>query len=161
MFFFFQNLFFLFLFFFFLEKFDTHWLTQIKKLFFFSGTGKNKKQHFYWLTRFFPKIAQSLTIPGKYKNTVPLLEVILEIILTLTNLTNRYSVPSGSNADLNRGAKPRVFGWIDGWMGWIGYQKSSNNSKFAEGSWLFFFWSRSSLMVLKLSFKFYTYLYGS
>ena len=64
--FFFQNLFFLFCFvFFFLEKFDTDWLTQIKKLFFFSGTGKNKKQHFYWLTRFFPKIAQSWTFPGK------------------------------------------------------------------------------------------------
>ena len=57
--FFFQKLFFFNLFFFFSCKSlkRTDWLNLKRLFFFFSGTGK-KKQHFYWLTRFFPKSAK-------------------------------------------------------------------------------------------------------
>ena len=49
--------------------------------------------------------------------------VSLKIILALTNLTsNRYDLPSGSRADLQRGPKGQVYGW-DGMNGWALYQK--------------------------------------
>ena len=45
--------------------------------------------------------------------------VLLEIILALTNFTsNRYSVPSGSRADLHDDARRAEF--KDGCMGWMG-----------------------------------------
>ena len=49
-------------------------------------------------------------------------------LLALTNLTsNRYSVPSGSRADLHarpEGPSLRLDGW-DGWDGWDGISKVS------------------------------------
>ena len=62
----FQNLFF------FLEKFDTHWLTQIKKQFFFFFR-HGKKTGFLLTYSFFSKNFTKLNFSREIKNTVPLI----------------------------------------------------------------------------------------
>ena len=58
--------------FFFLEKIKLHSLTRFKPLYFFFRHRKKKIHCFYSLTRFWTKLSQKWSFPGKQKNTVPL-----------------------------------------------------------------------------------------